>query len=217
MVGVLVVDDSHGFGRNTVVGIAATGQGRAHPHKVAGLSGGLNNNIGPLTNTKSDKVGLVWLDFDEVVGDDGHLVVVDAELLDTLGTGVDEAEEVLLARLEAEFRNTSVRRAGVGGVSTWVVHLAVDQVVVGERRKTGLGVHDLPDQVEVLVVEPVREDDRSLVLIVLRVRRTMDDHSSEGTAGVLCAVVTVVPGCTVKVGLEPVSERTAWGDGALLD
>ena len=45
---------------------------------------------GQLTYSKGHNLRLVRLDWDEIVRNDGQLVLVDAEFLNTLGTGIDQ-------------------------------------------------------------------------------------------------------------------------------
>ena len=61
-------------------------------------------------------------------------MAVDAEFLDSLGATVDETQAVGLAGLEVELGERGALHAGVGlvlGCIAGVVHLAVDEVVVG--------------------------------------------------------------------------------------
>src|SRR5436305_5815993 len=90
------------------------------------------------TYSKIDNVGVVWFDRGEIVGNDGHLVVIDAENLGCLSTRIDQPETVLLALLKLEFGETgivSARGAGTVGGRTVEVHLSIDHVVVGQRRR----------------------------------------------------------------------------------
>jgi hypothetical protein len=87
----------------------------------------------------------------EVVSNDSHGVVIDAELLDTLGTGVDQPEAVLLAVREFELGDTSVWRARQCCVLARVVHLPVDQIVIN---LWNLVVHRVIDQGEVILMVP---------------------------------------------------------------
>ena len=81
-----------------------------------------------------DNFGVVGLDGDEIVGDDGEHVAVDTEFLDSLGAAVDQTQTVGLASLEVELGEGSALDAGIGlvrGRAAGEIHLAVDQVVVG--------------------------------------------------------------------------------------
>lgn len=79
-------------------------------------------------------------------------MIVYAELLDTLGTSIDEAEQMLLPRLKLELRNTSIRLARKRSVCAGILHLAVDQIVVGRGK---LAEHGVVDEGEVIGVEPI--------------------------------------------------------------
>ncbi len=56
-----------------------------------------------MASAESDDGCVIWLDVDEVICYDSNLVVVDAEVLDGSGAGVDETHLVGLAGLDAEF------------------------------------------------------------------------------------------------------------------
>ena len=102
---------------------------------------------------------------------------------------------MLLTRVELEFRKTGIRGAlnrGIGDQRAVVVHLAVDQVVVRERRRL-VRSHDLLDNLEVLGVISVAEHDWPKIVVVLNLRGTMYNHRSNKTSSVLSAVVRVVP------------------------
>ncbi len=96
----------------------------------------LINVMTTTTYTESDYVGLVWLDWYEVVGDHSHSMVVDGEALYALGTSIDESQTVSLPGRELEDGNTSVRRAllPVGDQTAIEIHFAIDQIIVGGWR-----------------------------------------------------------------------------------
>jgi hypothetical protein len=52
-----------------------------------------------LLYSEVDDLGFVGADGDEVVGDNGHGVVVDGEFLETLGSGVDQAQTIGFPRM----------------------------------------------------------------------------------------------------------------------
>ena len=62
-----------------------------------------DDNVCALSNTKSNDISIIWPDRDEIVCDDFHAVTVYTDLLETIGTCVNEAETMGLARLELEF------------------------------------------------------------------------------------------------------------------
>ena len=62
-------------------------------------------------------------------------MVINAEFLDSLDTGIDQSQSMLLATGEAELGQASIVNAGACGavtraVATVKVHLSVDQIVV---------------------------------------------------------------------------------------
>ena len=157
-----------------------------------------------MTDPEGHDVGHVRLDGHEVVGDDGHVVAVDREALDPLGAAVDQPQAVLLPGVELELGEARVRRAGlaVGDQGAVVVHLAVDQIVVRERRGPRGRLHDLFDNLEILRVVMIAEQHRSDVVIIGHLRRAVNDHGSHQTGGVLGAVVRVIPRSPVEIREE---------------
>lgn len=89
------------------------------------------NNVGTLANTEGDDVSLIGIDGHEVVGDHLELVSINGKLHDSLCGGVNQTKKILCSRLEGELRNASVGRAKECRVCAWIVHLAIDQNVVG--------------------------------------------------------------------------------------
>jgi hypothetical protein len=131
----LVVDRCYGFGRDAVEEVAASDEGTlaergSHPDCVGGLARGFDDDVASLANSEGHHFHVVGNDRDEVVGNNGHFVVVNAELLHTLGTRVDQTDAVGLAGLELELGNAGVGRASGVIALARVVHLSVDQVVV---------------------------------------------------------------------------------------
>jgi len=220
LVGTLVVDGSDSLGGDTVgerAALARWGVTHLSAHPVHGTwgTGGLNNDIGTLTNGQVDKRSAVWHNWLKVVGNDGHVVAVNLVLDESIGRWVDQAQTVGLARLESELGDTGIWRALESGVAAWVVVLAVDQDVVGQRSRA-VG-HGLSDQGEVILVEVVRQHDWSYILIVADVRWAVNDDWAKSTASILSAVVRVVPGRTELISAEAVGEGLLWRDWALLD
>lgn len=70
-----------------------------------------------LINVSSHTLGSVWLNGHKVVGDDGHVVAIKGELLNTLSTSVDETQSMNFSRSESEVGDTSIALAWslVGG------------------------------------------------------------------------------------------------------
>ncbi len=75
----------------------------SHPESVSWITGALNDNVSPLANSQGNHVCLVWLNWDKVVRNDRHGVVVDGELLKTFGAAVDESQPMRFPRLELKF------------------------------------------------------------------------------------------------------------------
>jgi hypothetical protein len=184
---VLIVDSSHSVRGDTIVQCAALRTKlRAHPVGISRRTDSLNNDISALSNTEGDDVRGVWLYGYEIDGDNSKSMTVDAEFLDTLGTGVDETKEMLLARLELELGDTCVGFARKRGVCARILHLAVDQVVVGWREAT---VHRVVDERVVVGVIPIFEQNWANVDVILGVLRAVDYKRSVSTTGILSAVM----------------------------
>lgn len=131
---------------------------------------------------------------------------IDGETLSTLGTGVDETETVGLAGLELELGDTSIVRA-LGLVSSSnsgavEVALAVDEVVVREDQARGVRGQNVLNDVEVLLVVPIRKEDGADINVVGRLSRAVDDNGAGKTTGILRRVVRVVPRGSVESSLR---------------
>lgn len=186
----VVVDDGEGVG---LASLRAGGQGAAHPETGARGLVGLDEDVGALTDTEGDDLGLVGADGDVVVGDDGHHVLVDGEALDAVRSRVHEAQAVDLAGLELELGVTGVGRAaslvtlGHGGAVEDT--LAVDQVVVRGHLEVATlcrRLEHLLNNVLVVLVVPIAQHDGANVNVVKLSARTIEDHWANDTARVLC-------------------------------
>ncbi len=62
----------------------------------------------------------------------------------------------------------------------------------------------------------VVDEHRSEVGIVASMSRSMNDHRPVKAASVLRAVMAVIPGRSIKIGLEAVDKGRVWRDGALV-
>lgn len=196
----------------------AVGHARVDPRPaqpvVARASAGLHDHVVPLAHGQLHRVGGVWLDGDEVVGDHGQRVPVDAELEVPVGRDVDEPDAVLLARLEHRLELLAdYARASVGGGAVVCVG-PVDEAVLHGRRRALL--RRVPQRKGGLV-RPVLQGDHPEVLVVVGRRRPVDDHGPKDAHAVLQAQVAVVPGGPVLRQVEAVCERGAGSDGALRD
>lgn len=85
-----------------------------------------DNDIRPLGNPELEDVGLVWLDRNEVECNDCHLMLVNAEVLQTFCSSVDDTKTVLLSRLNNKVRNSCVLLASEIGFGAVVRHSAID-------------------------------------------------------------------------------------------
>ena len=121
------------------------------------------NNITALTDTESDYTSGIWLNGDKIVCNDSEVVTVNGEFLHALSGCVDESQSILLARSEIKLGNTSIWCASERSVLAWVVHLAIDQVVV---REGNVAIHGIINNAEIILVIPIREYDGSNVFIV---------------------------------------------------
>lgn len=110
-----------------------------------------------MANSQRDHVGVVGLDGDEVVGDDGHDMVVDGEPLDGFSASVDQPQSVRLSAAKLELGDPSVGRARGTGRREFAVenHFSVDEIVVREGRRVETGSHDAFDDLEVVTMGPV--------------------------------------------------------------
>ena len=184
--------------------VASGAEVSAHPVGGFWCPNGLHNNITTLTDTESHDVGGVRLDGHEVVGNDSHIVAVDGEALDAFSTAVDEPQTVFLPGVELEFGKTGIRGAvnrGIGDQRAIVVHLAVDEVVVGEGWRLTHS-HDLLNNLKVLGVIVVAEHDRSKIVVVLDLGGPVDNHRPNKTCGILSTVVRVIPRGAVEIRQE---------------
>ena len=229
LVGVLVKDLGLDSGCNASVQAAASLTSRAktrgtlikpHPDSFVGVVATLNDNLSALTDSKSDHVSLVRLDGDKVVGDDSHIVAINAEEEDSLSTVVDQTEQVLLASFELESGKVVIRGASSFGLVAGVAGLAVDEHVVGGRREDRSfpgGVVDLLEEVLVVIVEPIAKHYRADIDIPLVSRRTVNDYGTRQAVEVLRRVVSVPPSGSKEFSANTVSERGTRSDRAVAD
>ena len=82
---------------------------RTHPDRRVRCASRRHNDIGTLTNTKSDHIGRIRLHRHEIIGDDRHVEAVNGETLDSFSAIVDEPKSVLLAGVELELGKASIR------------------------------------------------------------------------------------------------------------
>ena len=193
----------------------------SHEHGIGGFAVGGDQNIGPLSHSERDYVGLVWLDGHKVVRNHGHGMIVNGKLLNAFTSGIDQSKTMGLAGLKPEFRDACIRSACSTGrdLGAVIVHFAVDKVVVGNFwgfwGYSGYSL-DLFYDLEVLLMIVISEQDRSNVDIVGCVFWPIDDHSSKCTGDVLRAVVSMPQAGAEEVCFEFIREGRARSDWALL-
>ena len=108
-VGAVVID--YGQAKVLLGRTAITTDVRPHENFRPGGQFSLDDDIGTLSNSEGDHVGFVWLNRDEVVGHDGHCVVINSESLNGFGACINKSEAVFLSRRELELGETGVRCA----------------------------------------------------------------------------------------------------------
>lgn len=106
--------------------------------------------------------------------------------------------------------------AAVGHQGAVIVHLAVDQTVVGGW-SSGTGCHDALDDAEIFFVIPVAQQDGANVAIIVDVLGSVDDHGPEQASSILTGVMRVIPRRAVNVRFELIGERLLGRNRALLD
>lgn len=201
-------------------GVRAIADGRSHPICLVCIAVGFHDHVSSLPDTECHNLGLIRLDGHEVIRHDSHLVSINTEFLDTFRAGIDQSQSMLLAGCELEFRKSSVvdTRRTVGDERAIVIHLPIDEIVNAFRRhKTQIRAHYFLDDVVVLLVVVVCQQDGTEIDIVLHVLGTVDDHWADQAAGVLRAVVGMIPGCAVEICFERIVQAFTGSNGALLD
>ena len=163
---------------------------------------------------------LVRLNWDEIVRDDGQLVLVDAEFLNGLGTSIDQPQAMLLPRSKMKFGKASVVRTwrSIGNERAIVIHLPIDQIVVRFWRylckiRTRYIFYDLIVRLVIIV----RQKYRAQINVIVCASRPVDYHRSKKTSGVLGAVMRMVPGRAVQVRFEAICQALTGSDWALRD
>lgn len=195
----IVVDGRQCVG---LVGVAADGGDvGAHPEGGGGALVGGYEDVGSLADAEGYDLGCVRFDWDEVVGDDGQVVSINAEALDTSRSSVDQPQSVRLASRELEPGNTSVVgtlgivTCGLGGAVK--IHLAVDEVVVRSRLWVATicqWFHDRLHDLEVRSVVPILEEDWPEINVILDLFvGAVDDQWPQKATRVLGRIMGVIP------------------------
>lgn len=177
---------------------------------------GLDNYIVALAHANAHGFCSIGDERNEIVANDGEIVVVDGELEVGVGSRVHNPETVLLASLEYSlpFRSSAQALDVVSRSGAVVGVRAVDQAVLHDGRAANLcGV----PQGKCFSVAPVAEEHHAKVLIIVRRGWTIQDQAAESTLSVLQREMAVIPGGAVLGGLELVRLRATRRDGALSD
>ena len=148
-------------------------------------------------------------------------MVINGEVYNALGAGVNDSQKMSLSGLETELRETSESRALMWlrvkrQQAAVVVHLAVDQSVVGFDDLL-VGTNVLLSKAVVILMVPIADHDGANIDIVISARRTVDDHWTESTTSVLSRVMRVVPARAVQISGESICEVVSRSNRALLD
>ena len=174
-----------------------------------------HDNIRALSHSQSDHIRRVRLDSNEVIRDDRHIMPINRDLEQRLRRRINQPQPILFPRRKPELGDPRIRLTHRSRVLARIVHLAINQDIIRQRQPPR---HRRLHQREVISMVPIINKHRAEILVVRHPGGvgTVDDDRPEGAAGVLRAVVGVVPGGADVVGAEAVGEGFAGGDGALL-
>ena len=199
---VLVVDGGQSMG--LVRKVTDRAEIRTHPVDSGRGSNAFDDDIAALSNSQGYDVCSVRFDWYKIIRNNGHVVTVNGETLDTFGTAVDKPQAHLLSRMELEFGETGIgcTLLTICDERAIVVHLAVDEIVVREKRSACNCRHDLFDNLKIFCMIPIAKQDRPEIIIIGNVRWTVDNHSASQTSSVLRAVVRVIPRCAIEIRKE---------------
>lgn len=167
---------------------------------IVGLAEIPHGRVIPPTDIDVEDRSLIRHNGDKISLNNSHLVAVDLELVRRLDSTVDNAEKMLLARLEVE----TGTRTGLVGAAVSAPHvLTVDETIVhggdttegntlrltrllsGVLRARELGVDGL--------VAPIRKEDGVQLFVELCAVRTVDNQRAHNTGPGLDDIVGVVP------------------------
>lgn len=95
----------------------------------------MDDDVCSLSDSKCDNLRIVRLDGNKVIGDNGHIVTVNRELLDAFCASIDESQTVGLTGCEVERGNARIGHARCGVPSrssnrTVEVVTALNEIVV---------------------------------------------------------------------------------------
>ena len=188
-----VVDDSL---RIRLQRIRAIANRAPHPYRLIRHPARLNDNVCPLPDSQRHNLRLIRYDWNEIVRHDRHLMPINTEFLNPLRTRIDQAQPVPLPRLEPELRQSRVidARRAIGHERAVVIHFPVDEIIIALRRhQTQIRAHHLLHYLIIRLVIIIHQHHRAKIDIVVRILRPVDDHRPQRAAGVLRAVVRMVP------------------------
>lgn len=212
---VLVVDRSDNLFATVTESAGCRPEG-THVDSVGRLAGAVDEHVAALADAQSDDVRVIGLNLDKVSCNDTESVAIDSELLCGSRRGVDKAQTVHSAGLEAEGGHRHIVAALLVGLGAGVASLAVDGVGISTGNDS---VRDLIEKaIDFLLVvsmEPILKHDRAEIQVVLFVLRAVDHHWSNETATILSGVVSVPPAGAVEVGTETVGVILSRCDRAL--
>lgn len=108
-----------------------------HPNRIGRRPSGFNEYIRPLAWTKSNDLGHIGLDRDEIVGHNNQVVIINRELLASSTTGIDQSQEMCLAGMKTKLGHTStacIAASFVGVEAAVKRHLAIDEIVLDRQK-----------------------------------------------------------------------------------
>ncbi len=138
----------------------------------------LDNDIVPLSSIDNNTVGVVWLDRDKVVGNHFELMAVNTELELAVGGDVDQADQVLLARLENRLGFLAPTNATLIPNCRAVECVGSIDKEIAERLGNAIFLFVTPGA-EGRYVRPVLKKQRIEVLVIISCRRTVEYQCSE--------------------------------------
>ena len=190
-----------------------------HPYRLIRAPRRLNDNIAPLPDSQRHNLGLIRYDWNEIIRHDRHLIPVNTELLNPLRTRIDQTQPVFLPRLELELRQSRVinARRAIGHERAVIIHFPIDEIIIALWcHQTQIRAHHLLHDLKIQLMKVIRQHHRAKIDIVVRILRPVDDHRPKQAAGVLRAVVRMVPRGAVEIGSESVQQLFPGRDGTLL-
>lgn len=166
-----------------------------------------DDHIIALADSNEDPRSIIRNDWHKVCGDDSHGVAVERELEVAIDTGVDESQSMFLTRSQG---GTRIRATRSGS------HGAIDQAVVGSRRKR-VAMHGQERSRPDCRIVPIRDCQRSEIFIVVRSSRSVDDDGAKNTIAVLGRKMRVIPARAILCGSKSICLLAARHDRTLCE